>query len=80
MEVGQAVLALDFIDSEFDLTESVLLIGLEIGERYFENATLQGVVGVLETGRSVDKGFADSVIMLEGRRISWRNLFRTLGR
>ena len=74
MEVGQAVLALDFIDSEFDLAERVLLIGLEIGERDLEDAALQGVVGVLETGRSVDKGFADSVVMLEGGKVSCRNV------
>lgn len=78
MEVGQAVLALDLVDSEFDFAECVLLIGLEVGERNFEDTTLQGVVGVLKTCRSVDKGFADSVVTLEGRRISWRNLYRTL--
>ena len=80
MEVRQAVLALDFVDPEFDLAECVLLIGLEIGERYFEDTTLQSIVGVLETGRSIVKGFADSVILLEERSISWRNLYRTLGR
>jgi hypothetical protein len=60
VEVGQAVLALDFVDSELDLAEGVVFVILEIGERDFENAAFEGVVGVLETGRSVYKGLADT--------------------
>lgn len=60
VEVGQAVLALDLVDTELNLTESVVLILLEISQRDLENAALQGVVGVLETGGSVDQGLADT--------------------
>lgn len=65
VEVGQAVLALDFVDSELDLAERVVLILLEIGERDLEDAALEGVVGVLETSGAVDKGLAN-VADLEG--------------
>lgn len=61
VEVGQAVLALDLIDSELDLAERVVLILLEIGQRDLDDTALQGVVGVLETGGAVHKGLADTV-------------------
>ena len=60
MEIGETVLALNFVDSEFHLTESMFLIGLEIGEGDFEDTTLQSIVGVLETCCSVDECFADA--------------------
>jgi len=50
VKVGKAVLALNFVDSEFDLSESVVFVVLEIGEGDFEDTALQGIVGVLETG------------------------------
>lgn len=59
MEVGQTVLALNLIDTELDLAESVVLILLEISEGDLDDAALQGVVGVLETGGPVDKSLAD---------------------
>lgn len=59
VEVGQAVLALNLIDTELDLAESVVLILLKIGERDLNDTALQGVVGVLETGGPVDKSLAD---------------------
>ena len=40
VEVGQAVLALNLIDTELDLAESVVLILLEIGQRNLENSAL----------------------------------------
>jgi hypothetical protein len=46
MEVGEAVLALDFINSQLDLAESTVLILGEITEGDFENTTLKVVVGV----------------------------------
>lgn len=61
VEVGQAVLALDLVDPELDLAESVVLILLEISEGDLEDTALEGVVGVLQTGGSVDKGLADTV-------------------
>jgi hypothetical protein len=61
VEVGQAVLALNLVDAELDLAESVVLILLQVGEGDLDDAALQGVVGVLETGGPVDKSLADTV-------------------
>lgn len=61
VEVGQAVAAGDFIDTELDLAEGLVLILLEVCERNLENAALQGVVGVLETRGPVDEGLSDTV-------------------
>jgi hypothetical protein len=61
VKVGQAVLALDLVDPELDLAESMVLILLEIGERNLEDPALQSIVGVLETGGAVDQGLADAV-------------------
>ncbi len=65
MEVGQAVLALNLIDTELNLAESVVLILLQISEGDLDDTTLQRVVGVLETGGPVDKSLAD-ISDLEG--------------
>lgn len=61
MEVGEAVLALDFVDAELDFAEGVVFILLEVREGDFENAAFEGIVGVLETGCAVYEGFADTV-------------------
>lgn len=61
VEVGQAVLALNLVDAELDLAEGVVLILLQVGEGDLDDAALQGVVGVLETGGAVDKSLADTV-------------------
>lgn len=60
VEVGQAVLALDLVDAQLDLAESVVLILLEIGEGDLEDAALECVVGVLETSGAVHEGLADT--------------------
>jgi hypothetical protein len=60
VEVGQAVLALDLVDAELDLAEGVVLVLLEIGEGNLEYPSLEGVVGVLQTGGAVDEGLADT--------------------
>lgn len=60
VEVGQAVAALDLVDPQLDLAECLLLVLLQIGERRLENSALEGIVGVLQTGRSVDKSLADT--------------------
>jgi hypothetical protein len=65
VEVGQAVLALDLVDPELDLAEGVVLILLQIRKRNLENASLQSVVGVLETSGPVDQGLADTDRLLE---------------
>lgn len=61
VEVGQAVLALDLVDSELDLAESVVLILLQVRQGNLNNSALQRVVGVLQTSGPVDKGLADTV-------------------
>jgi hypothetical protein len=60
VEVGQAVLALDLVDTELDLAERVVLVLLEIGQRDLDDAALQSIVGVLETGGSVDQGLTNT--------------------
>lgn len=60
VEVGQAVLALDLVDAELDLAESVVLVLLEIGERNLEYPALQRIVRVLETGCAVDEGLSNT--------------------
>lgn len=60
VEVGQAVLALNLIDSKLDLAERVVLILLQIGQRNLDDTALQGVVGVLQTSGPVDKSLADT--------------------
>lgn len=60
VEVGQAVLALDLVDAELNLAESVVLVLLEIRQRDLQDTALEGIVGVLQTGGSVDQGLADT--------------------
>lgn len=60
MEVGETVLSLDFINAELDLAEGMVFVVLEIRERDFENAALQGVVRILKTAGTVDKGLPDA--------------------
>jgi len=61
VEVGQAVLALNLIDSELDLPESVVLVLLQIRQGDLEDPALQSVVRVLHTRGSVDERLADTV-------------------
>lgn len=61
VEVGQAVLTLNLVDSELDLAERVVLILLQIGQGNLDDAALQRVVGVLETGGPVDQSLADTI-------------------
>ena len=60
VEVGQAVLALDLVDAELDLAESVVLILLEVRKGNLEYPALQRIVCVLETRGTVDEGLADA--------------------
>ena len=60
VEVRQAVLSLDLIDSQADLTEGVILVLLQIGQRDLNNPSLQSIVRVLQTGRAVHQGLADT--------------------
>lgn len=60
VEVGQAVLALDLVDSELDLAESVVLVLLQVRQGNLNDPALQRVVGVLQTSGPVDQGLADT--------------------
>lgn len=64
VEVGQAVFPLHLIDTQLDLTESVVFVVLKIGERDFENPAFQRVVGVLQTSGAVDKGLPHTFTQL----------------
>ena len=44
-EVCETVLALDFVDAEFDFSEGMFFVVLEVGEGNFENSAFEGVVG-----------------------------------
>lgn len=61
IEVGEAVLPLDLVHPELDLTESVVLIVLQIGERCLEDTALESVVRVLKTTGAVDDGLTDTL-------------------
>lgn len=82
MEVGQAVLALDLVDTEPDLAERVVLILLQIGQRDLEYSAFQCIVGVLETGGTVDEGLSDAslVLVLSAQWVDGEWRVRTLGR
>jgi hypothetical protein len=67
VEVGEAVLALDLINTQLDLAERVLLALVQVSEGDLEDTALQGIVGVLHTLGAVDEGLAD-VANLKGRR------------
>lgn len=60
VEVGQAVLALNLINSQLDLSECVVFVILEIGQGDLEDSSFEGVVCVLETCSSVYEGFANT--------------------
>lgn len=47
MEIGQAVLALHFVDPELDLSERMILVFLQIGQGDLENPPLQSVIRIL---------------------------------
>lgn len=64
VEVGQAVLSLNLVHPELDLSECVVLILLEIRQRNLENSALQCIICVLETGGSVDESLADTTKLI----------------
>lgn len=46
VEVGEAVLALDFVHAEFDLSEGLFFVFVQVRERDFDDAAFERVVGV----------------------------------
>jgi len=69
VEVGEAVLALDLINTQLDLAERVLLALVQVSEGDLEDTALQGVVGVLHTLGAVDEGLADVANLKGGRSL-----------
>lgn len=67
VERGQAVLALDVFDPQLDLSEALVFILVQVTQRKLDDSALQGVVGVLQTLRSVGKGLADGLDLEDGR-------------
>lgn len=72
VEVGQAVVALDFVDAKTDLAERVILILLQIGQGDLEDTSLKGVVGVLQTSGAVNESLADTMSVLVSRFLRCR--------
>lgn len=62
IEVGKAVLPLDFIHPELDLAERVVFIVLQVGKRSLEDTTLEGVVCILQTAGAVDNRLANTLV------------------
>lgn len=69
VKVGKAVLALDLVNSQLDLAERILLVLVQVSEGDLEDATLQGVVSVLQTLGAVDEGLADLADIKGGGRL-----------
>lgn len=60
VEVGQAVLSLDFVHAELDLTEGMVLVILQVGKGDFEDTALQGIVRVLQTTGTVHQSLSNT--------------------
>ena len=69
VEVGEAVLALDLINTQLNLAERVLLVLVQVSERDLEDTALQSIVGVLHTLGTVDKGLTDLTNVKGGRSL-----------
>jgi hypothetical protein len=69
VEVGEAVLALDLINTQLDLAEGVLLGLVQVSEGDLEDTALQGIVGVLHTLGAVDKSLANVANLESGRSL-----------
>lgn len=67
MEVGQAVFPLNLVHAKLDLAESVFFVVLKIGERDLENTAFKGIVGILQTSGTVDKGFSHALQIVSKR-------------
>lgn len=61
VEVGQAVLALNLIDPQAHLAESMLLVLLQVSKRNLKDAALQCIVRILQTRGAVHERLADTV-------------------
>jgi len=66
IEVGEAVLALDIVTDQFELSEGNLII-LKISQRDFIYASLKSIGSDLSSNSTGDEGFADLADVEHGR-------------
>lgn len=59
VEVGEAALALHLVNAEANLAERMIFILLEVSEGDLDNTSLECVIGILQTGGTVDESLAD---------------------
>jgi hypothetical protein len=76
VERGQAVLALDVFDSQLDLSEALVFVLVQVSQGHLNDSALQGVVGILETLRSVDQGLTDGLDLEDGRGLDVVPVYR----
>lgn len=62
MEVGEAVISLDILDTELDLAVGKVLVILEVGEGYFDDAAFEFLGSDFGTGGFGDDGFSKILI------------------
>ena len=60
VEVGEAILPLDFIDAKFNLAESMIFVTLQVSQRHLKDPPLQRVVRILETTSPVHESFSNA--------------------
>lgn len=69
VEVGQTRFSLNFVDSELDLSEGVVLVFLQVTQRRLNNSSLERVVGVLQSRGSVGQGLSNIFDFKHGRSL-----------
>lgn len=64
VEVGQAGLALDLINTQAELAEGLVLrLVVQVTQAHLQDATTESIVGNLETGGAVDQGLANVAVV-----------------
>lgn len=71
VEVGQAVLPLNFIHTELDLAKGVVLVVLQVSERDLEDSALERIIRILQTTGAVDECLSDTFNWLVSCRRSF---------
>lgn len=67
MEIGEAVLPLDFVDPQFDFAERMVFVLLQVRKRNFEYPSFQSIVRILQTRCPVYQRFADAFSKIQFR-------------
>lgn len=62
MEVGETVVSLYIFDAELDLAVGEVLVILEVGEGYFDDASFEFLGGDFGTGGFGDDGFSKVLV------------------